>query len=206
MAEKLVALVLRHGEASANAMGIFRSWLDVPLTADGLRQAHGAANFLKQFQIKHVICSPLLRAFVTACIVAGPHKLATYQHRGLFPWRLGVFTGLPKDENQAALHLFVANSSVAIPAGESLDEFEDRQFEFWKVALAMAAREGLTLYVTHNSTITALINMTEPNRKADAISGENIKPGGIGAIYFDGKHHRVQPIFGEEEPARFGGS
>jgi broad specificity phosphatase PhoE len=202
--EKLIGLILRHGETALNQQKCFRSWLDVPLNEKGVAQAHAAAKFLKQFPLKHVICSPLLRAFVTADIAS--QGLPVFQHRGLFPWRLGILSGLPKDENQKVLRLFVDSPAVCVPGGESLFDFEERSYAFWKAALPMARENGLTLYVAHTSNVTALVNFTEGAHEVEPEFGDSVKPGGVGAIYFDGKHHRVESIFGEEEPAQFGGS
>src|ERR1017187_248391 len=206
MSETLIGLILRHGSTEANEQGKFRSWIDYPLSDEGIQQAKDAAKFLKQFKIQHVICSPLLRAFVTADFAAAPHNLKVFQSRGLFPWRLGVFSGLEKAEYQAALRLFVENPEICVPEGESLNDFEDRQWAFWKAALEMAKKEGLTLYVAHTSNVTALENFTEGMETTEPEFGESVKPGGVGAIYWDGKSHRLEPIFGMPELARFGGS
>jgi broad specificity phosphatase PhoE len=206
MAEQMIGLILRHGETAANREGLFRSWSDPPLNDEGTQQAIAAARFLKQFKIQHVISSPLLRAFVTADFAAAPHGLMVKQHRGLFPWRLGIFTGLSKDEYQPALRLFVQNPNVCVPEGESLSDFEDRQYAFWKAALEMARNEGLTLYVAHTSNVTALENFTQGMEEIEPELGESVKPGGVGAIYWDGKGHRLEPMFGQTEQAVFGGS
>jgi broad specificity phosphatase PhoE len=93
-----------------------------------------------------------------------------------------------------------------IPNGESLTDFEDRQFAFWDAALKMARSNGLTVYVTHNSVITSLVNLTEDNHDADAVKNDSIKPGGVAEILFDGKKHRIKPVFGIAEPAVYSGS
>ena len=206
MSETLIGLILRHGETAVNAEGLFRSWSDPPLTDQGKQQAAAASKFLQKFPIKHVITSPLLRAFVTADYAAAPHGVRVFQHRGLFPWRLGIFTGLSKTEYQPALRLFVQNPEVCVPEGESLQDFEDRQYTFWTAALKMARKEGLTLYVAHTSNVTALENFTEGMEKTEPEFGESVKPGGVGAIYWNGKNHRLEPIFGQPEVAQFGGS
>lgn len=204
--EHLVGLILRHGTTDLNQSNCFRSWLDVPLADEGVTQAQAASTFLAKYPIRHVICSPLLRAFVTADIAAAPHKVSVYQHRGLFPWRLGIFSGLPKDENQDALRLFVTNPDVCIPGGECLNDFEDRQFAFWDTALKMARVAGLTLYVAHTSNVVALQNFSDSDTGVEPEDAETVKPGGVAAIYFDGAFHRVEPIFGQAEAAKFGGS
>jgi broad specificity phosphatase PhoE len=204
--EHLIGFIARHGETGLNKENCFRSWVDVPLNGDGVTQAHAASAFLRQYPIRNVICSPLLRAFVTANILAAPHKLQVYQHRGLFPWRLGIFSGLPKAENQAALRLFVKNPDVCVPGGESLSDFEDRQFAFWNAALKMARVAGLTLYVAHTSNVVSVQNFTQDGESMEPEDAETVKPGGIAAIWFDGKNHRVEPVFGQAEAAKFGGS
>lgn len=206
MKDKLIGFLLRHGETELNRENCFRSWLDIPLDDKGLKQAKQACEYLKKYPLKNVICSPLLRAFVTADIAAEPHKLQVYQHRGLFPWRLGIFSGLAKDENQEALRLFVKNPNVSIPGGECLQDFEDRQFAFWQAALVKARKAGLTLFVAHTSNVVSLQNFTQDGEQMEPEDLDTVKPGGIAAIYWNGKNHRVEPVFGQAEEAVFGGS
>jgi broad specificity phosphatase PhoE len=203
--EKLVALILRHGETDLNRDGCYRSWLDVPLAPTGIQQAKDAARFLSKFPIKRVLSSPLLRAFVTADIAAKPHKLEVYQHRGLFPWRLGVFSGRSKKEFHPALKLFVEQRDVCIPDGESLDAFEDRQFAFFKAVLG-AGDQPLTLMICHTSNVAALQNFTDHQFRGEPEDADMVKPGGVLAVYWDGKQHRAEPVFGKAEAAQFGGS
>jgi broad specificity phosphatase PhoE len=202
----LVGFIARHGETAANAEDRFRGWLDIPLNDKGVKQAHQAAEFLKGYPIRNVICSPLLRAFVTADVIAAPRKLQVGQHRGLFPLDVGVFSGLSKPDNQAALRLFVKSPDVVIPGGESLADFEERQFAFWDTALKLARVAGLTLFVAHTSNVIALQNLTEDGEAMEPEDGDTVKPGGIAAIYWDGQKHHVEPVFGQAEAARFGGS
>jgi broad specificity phosphatase PhoE len=204
MKETLVGLILRHGTTILNESNCFRSWIDIPLAQEGLQQARDAAQFLKKYKIKHVICSPLLRAFVTADIAS--QGLQVYQHRGLFPWRLGIFSGLSKDDNQEALRLFVRNPEVAIPGGECLMDFESRQFAFWEAALKMARKNGLTLYVAHTSNVISLQNFTTDSDAMEPEDKDTVKPGGVAEIYWDGKVHKIVPVFGQAEQAIFGGS
>ena len=212
MSESLLALIGRHGTTVLNQKNCFRSWSDPCLAEEGIQQAKKMDKFLRQFQIKQIMCSPLLRAVQTAGFVAEGQKIGSvYQDRGLFPWRLGIFQGLDKDDNNDALRLFVQNPLVTIPGGESLEDFEGRQFEFWAPALEMVKATGLTLFVAHTSNVTSLVNFTEGAHEIEPEFGDSVKPGGVGAIYFDpakpkGEQYRVEPIFGGEEEAVFGGS
>ena len=202
----IVALILRHGSTSLNAQNCYRSWVNVFLSDEGIQQAHAAAKFLKSAKLKQIISSPLTRALSTAELIAREHNLGVQQDGGLFPWHLGMFSGLDKEQNNPALRLFVHNPYVCIPGGESLEDFEQRQFSFWKDALLNARSTGLTLFVTHTSDVTALVNFTEGNEIGEPEFGESVQPGGVAAIYWDGKRYTVEPIFGGEEEAVFGGS
>ncbi len=203
--DKVVAYVCRHGECPSNAMDLFRSWKDVPLNANGIKQAQNACEFLKDVPIKQIICSPLIRTFQTAHCIAKPHKLVPYQTRGLFPWNMGVFCGIPREENNRALQLFVHNPTVRIPNGESLDQFEDRQFMFWKSAFE-EAKHRLTAFVTHSSTMTSLVRFTQESDEDDPLALEIVKPGGIIEVHFDGTNYWTKPVFGMTRPAKFGGA
>jgi broad specificity phosphatase PhoE len=200
--DKLVCYVIRHGETSANTVPVFRSWNDGTLDANGFKQVGETADFMKDKPIKQVVCSPLLRAFQTAHVVAKPHGLIPSQTRGLFPWNMGIFCGMPRDENYEALKLFINNPEVKIPDGESLCSFDDRQFAFWKAAFEMSKRR-LTAFVTHSSVMTSLVKFTE-DIDVDPYKTEIVKPGGVLAVYFDGTNHRVKPVFGMTRPAILG--
>src|SRR5919206_3408383 len=63
-------LLIRHGQSTANAGGVWQGQLDFPLSDEGRRQAASAGRALKGVRISGVFASPLSRAFETAEIVA----------------------------------------------------------------------------------------------------------------------------------------
>src|SRR4028118_1907949 len=63
-------LLIRHGQSTANASGVWQGQLDFPLSEEGRRQAAGAGHALKGATISGVYASPLSRAFETAEIIA----------------------------------------------------------------------------------------------------------------------------------------
>ncbi|WP_353950510.1 histidine phosphatase family protein [Knoellia sp. S7-12] len=63
-------IVLRHGETSHNAAGIWQGQIDSPLSEKGLAQAAAAAAALVAFSPVRVIASDLVRAAVTGETVA----------------------------------------------------------------------------------------------------------------------------------------
>jgi probable phosphoglycerate mutase len=203
---KLIGFILRHGETELNASNCFRGWSPVPLDDNGIQQAHAAAKFLQKAPLVRIVSSPLPRARTTAEIVASKHSLYVVQEGGLLPWHVGMFGGLDRDQNNPALRLFVQNPYIVIPGGESLEDFEQRQFAFWKEHLGLAKATGLTLFVAHTSNCVALVNFTEGNENVEPEVGDSVEPGGVEAIYWDGTRYKVEPIFGGDEQAVFGGS
>lgn len=64
---------VRHGQTDANAAHLWAGHLDAKLTADGKAGAIAAGKELKAKQHPHIdliICSPLQRAYDTACLIA----------------------------------------------------------------------------------------------------------------------------------------
>ena len=61
---------LRHGETDWNAEGRFQGHSDIPLNAQGLTQAHAAAQVMATCSIDLIVASPLIRALKTAALAA----------------------------------------------------------------------------------------------------------------------------------------
>jgi broad specificity phosphatase PhoE len=67
---KQEVLLIRHGQSTANASGVWQGQLDFPLSEEGRLQAAEAGQALKGILISGIYASPLARAFETAEIVA----------------------------------------------------------------------------------------------------------------------------------------
>ena len=63
-------ILIRHGQSTANASGVWQGQLDFPLSEQGRLQAADTGRALKGTKISGVYTSPLSRAFETAQIVA----------------------------------------------------------------------------------------------------------------------------------------
>src|SRR5215207_11610891 len=69
-AGKQEIILIRHGQSTANASGVWQGQIDFPLSEEGRHQATTAGRALKGTKISSVYASPLSRAFETAEIVA----------------------------------------------------------------------------------------------------------------------------------------
>ncbi|HSP51717.1 MAG TPA: 2,3-diphosphoglycerate-dependent phosphoglycerate mutase [Cryobacterium sp.] len=129
MREAGVLIVLRHGESTANAAGLFTGVLDAPLSEQGFREAHAATALLNIALPGNLppaapvtlFTSTLARAGQTAAIVAAglDRQPAGY----VADWRLnernyGALTGRSKDDVRA--------------------EFGEERFVAWRRSVAEA--------------------------------------------------------------------
>jgi broad specificity phosphatase PhoE len=70
MPERQELLLIRHGESTANASGIWQGQLEFPLSGEGRWQAHRLGRALTSRPFDAIYSSPLGRAFETAEIIA----------------------------------------------------------------------------------------------------------------------------------------
>lgn len=68
--ERQELILVRHGQSTANATGVWQGQLDFPLSELGRRQAAEAGRALRGIEISGAYASPLSRAFETATTVA----------------------------------------------------------------------------------------------------------------------------------------
>ena len=64
--EGTLIFLVRHGECEGNIRGMFRGRADFPLNERGIIQARDLAGELKNFPVKYIYSSPLVRARQTA--------------------------------------------------------------------------------------------------------------------------------------------
>jgi broad specificity phosphatase PhoE len=69
MPEPQELLLVRHGQSTANAEGIWQGQMEFPLSEEGRRQASLAARALSREPFEGLYSSPLSRAFETAQII-----------------------------------------------------------------------------------------------------------------------------------------
>jgi broad specificity phosphatase PhoE len=90
--------MVRHGESTANRLGVFSGWSQVPLTDEGLREAKKLTHRFRNLHFDKIYSSDLLRAIQTAqaavpgCIPIQDSRLReinTGSLTGYFPAELG---------------------------------------------------------------------------------------------------------------------
>ncbi len=88
-------LLMRHGQSTWNAQGLWQGWADPPLTHSGQSDAEACAEALRAFGFERVHSSDLARAHQTATIVAAALALPTPTvDRRLRERSVGAWAGL----------------------------------------------------------------------------------------------------------------
>jgi broad specificity phosphatase PhoE len=201
---KLLIVGLRHGTTEANEEGLHRGWMDIPLDEKGKADAKEAANEVQSLGVTKIYCSDLDRGIETAQIVGEELGIEPVPDFRLRPWNKGIYQGQPKDETKEEFQFYIDNPNVAIPGGESLNDFTKRYYEVLEEYLE-EAQEGVILIVFHTSNAIGTANYVEGKDREQA-DREIVQPGGILLVgEKDGKLD-WRPIFKEQEQGTMHGS
>ncbi|MBU0978550.1 MAG: 2,3-diphosphoglycerate-dependent phosphoglycerate mutase [Patescibacteria group bacterium] len=80
--KKGTLVIVRHGQSRFNELNIFTGWLDVPLSEQGIREAHKVADHCENFNYDAVFTSHLKRAHDTLMIILSKQKkIGVFQHQ-----------------------------------------------------------------------------------------------------------------------------
>ena len=112
-------ILVRHGQSTANATGVWQGQLDFPLSELGRRQAAEAGRALRGTEFSGAYASPLSRAFKTATTVAREAGFAgaVVPVQGLMERKGGILEGHTWEEQEARDPEF-ARKFMALPEEE----------------------------------------------------------------------------------------
>ena len=147
--ENAVYLV-RHGETAWSVTGQHTGWTDLALTPHGEEQAHGLQLRLHGLSFRHVISSPLQRAWKT-CTLAGFSTVAALD-TDLMEWNYGDYEGLTRAE----IHSLNPGWELfrdGCPGGESVAQISGRVD---RIASRLGALEGNVLIFSSGHLLRVL--------------------------------------------------
>lgn len=189
--ERIVAYFVRHGSTILNDSGKFRGWLDVPLDANGKKDAEELARFFEKIALGTAYTSSLERAQQTAEIVLEPRGMFASPSEELRPIGVGELEGQLKSEHRKEIEYYQNHPNEKFPGGESLNGFRARV----RRPILTSIKEGVdnplpTITFAHSSIIHEVGNLVHHDHNKVLV-----KPGGVVAVSFDGKAFRAKPIF-----------
>ena len=173
-------VLLRHGQTAWNQERRFLGRTDVPLDAQGLREAQAVARHLARLPLAAVFSSPLSRAEETARAVAAPHALPVLAVPDLIELHQGELEGQPGSalvqQHPALLARWLVDPGpVRLPGGETLLECQQRGLAAIE-AIAQGAQPGrLTVIVSHQMVIASALCAMQalPLRRFREMSHDN---------------------------------
>jgi broad specificity phosphatase PhoE len=124
--------IIRHGATVMNnqtdlSEDRIRGWKDVPLSPEGIAEAHQAAADLSSFHIEIIFTSDLTRAQQTAEIIAGTCHCPVHATPLLRPWNLGYLQGAVTNDALPIIRKFVClHPDATVRDGESFNTFKHR--------------------------------------------------------------------------------
>ncbi len=144
-------VVVRHGVTDWNVQGRLQGRTDIPLNADGIRQAVAVARRLASERLARVLSSPMARALATAQPIAAAQGLTPEVREDLHEAHMGLWEGLTWEEVATRYPHHLPERDRVGPsykghAGESVAEVAARAAG---VLEAIRGLPGTTCVVTH---------------------------------------------------------
>ena len=154
-------LMVRHGQTELNSALRYWGRSDIKLSAQGLRQADNLRNRLAAEKMTVIYTSNLVRARVTAEIMASGHQLTVVTCPELREINFGKIEGLTYSEISQLYPDFAKSLAewrvqTRFPDGESREELSARVRQFLP-RLEKHAPEETVLIVAHSGTMRVLI-------------------------------------------------
>ena len=122
----MIFYAVRHGQTDWNALGRVCGRTDLPLNAEGERQARQTAGSLRGLAIERIVCSPLLRARQTADFAAQALGLPVRVDARLIEQDYGIFEG--RSVTDEAFLRAKRQFAVRYPGGESMMQVAARVY------------------------------------------------------------------------------
>ena len=164
---KTTVLLIRHGETEWNILGKFQGSTDIPLSQEGIRQAHMLKNRLNG-DFDYVYASPLKRAYETALILKGNRNIDVICEPGLRELSFGEYEGYTEEEllkegrGYEIAKIFKGEMNIRCPKGETLEELYERVKIALDKILAQSNNKKI-LIVYHGMALKAIVNYFRKN-------------------------------------------
>jgi broad specificity phosphatase PhoE len=156
--------LVRHGVTTWNRVRRFQGHTDVPLSDEGIEQAHATADYLSSMPITTCFASDLSRAFETGRPIAEALQIEPQPAFDLREANKGILEGKYRDPETGLLgdesHFHDENDLDARPpGGESMLDLIERSRRFLNDVAAKDSDlpPGDILLVSHGGTMRALL-------------------------------------------------
>jgi broad specificity phosphatase PhoE len=196
-------VIVRHGTTAFNSEQgeRFRAWIDIPLTEEGMQQSQAIAKTLSAYRFDRIFSSDLQRALVTATMIQraqGPGAPPVQPTQALRPWHLGELAGKPVEGEHLdrMIHHQMNDRHVAVPGGESFNQFVERFVGFLAQRMKEARTQGLTeCLVSHTRNQRVMDGLVKTGMKGidkkTLASKDHMEPASAQEFSYDGKKWKL---------------
>lgn len=163
-------VLVRHGESTWNAKGIWTGLTDVPLSQKGVDEASIAAEKIKGIPVDIVFTSPLLRAKQTweeMNKILNYLSAQNYEDKALNERDYGKFTGrnkwdIKKELGDLEFMKIRRGWDYKIPEGETLKDVYNRVVPYYKKQILPKLKMGKNILISaHGNSLRALVKYLE---------------------------------------------
>lgn len=200
-------IVTRHFSTKLNERGISRGWMSTGIDREAAQKlVPGVAAALKAQGVTKLVSSSLPRSEQSMKLIAREMggDVETEATPRLKTWNTGdQVAGKPEKETLPLREKYIKNSEVAMPGGESWDDFMDR----FGVELRAIQEQrddgedvGLIGHGHHLLAVPALMTGERVDPKKLASLDQEHEPGGVYGFYLEGKKVRIERLDKEEKP------
>ena len=149
-------IFVRHGQTEWNLKGKYQGQTDVPLSKEGIAQAHKLAENFPTKRLDAIYSSDLSRAMETARIAAGKFGLEVQEEPAFREVNFGEWEGLSYEEiatrwPKVAGDFFRRPDALSIPGGETFQVLQERAIK--RISGIVDASEGQTVAVFAHGAI-----------------------------------------------------
>lgn len=163
-------ILVRHGESTWNARGVWTGWNDVPLSQKGKKEAKNAGEKLRTYLIDIAFTSVLIRAKDTLTIilsVMGKKDIPIESDIALNERDYGDYAGKNKWKIKEAVgeaqFLKIRRGwATDIPNGESLKQVYERVIPYFTKRIVPEIKKGKHILISaHGNSLRALVKYLE---------------------------------------------
>jgi 2,3-bisphosphoglycerate-dependent phosphoglycerate mutase len=162
-------VLVRHGQSLWNLENRFTGWVDVPLTAEGERQARRAGELLRGTDLHVAYTSGLTRAQHTLALIEESLgiQIPTIRDQALNERHYGELQGMNKDDirkqyGEEQVHIWRRSYDIPPPGGEALKNTAERTIPFFERCIMGDIRQGKNvLVVAHGNSNRSIVMKLE---------------------------------------------
>jgi len=175
-----VLALVRHGESTWNARGIWTGWENPPLSQKGIEEARKAGKLLKDIKFDLAYTSSLIRAKQTLEEIEKVFgvNLATFENSALKERDYGNYTGknkwsILKELGEEGFKKLRRGWDVPISNGETLKDVYNRVVPYYESKILTKLKGGKNVLISaHGNSLRALVKYLDGLSDSDVESLE----------------------------------